>query len=193
MPQHMPEAERSGATGSPREDSGPRSEARWFACYTRARHEKRVASMLEERGMPSFLPLVERESQWKDRKKLVTWPLFPSYVFGRFSPMEMHRVLSVPGVATIVRVQGQPVPIPDEEIENVRRFAQALGETVEEVETVPFIAEGERVEVMDGPFRGVIGIVVERRTRRRVLVGLEAIGQGFEIDIETRQLKVLPA
>jgi transcription antitermination factor NusG len=181
----MPEAGRD-----PLPEAGP-GEARWFACYTRARHEKRVAEMFDARGIESFLPLVMRESQWKDRKKVVGFPLFPSYVFGRFRLNELHRVLSIPGVATIVRMQGQPVPIRDEDIANVRRFALALGASADAIESVPFIAEGERVEVTGGPFAGVRGYVVERRTRRRVLVGVEAIGQGLEIDIDARLLRVI--
>jgi transcription elongation factor/antiterminator RfaH len=166
-------------------------ERRWFACYTKARHEKRVAQTLEERGFESFLPIVREERQWKDRKKLVEFPLFPSYVFGRFSISEVYAVLSIPGISTIVRMQGQPVPIRDEDIANVRRFALALSNTGIQVEAVPFIDAGQRVEVVDGPFCGIEGFVVERRTRRRVLVGLEAIGQGLEVDIETRFLRVI--
>jgi hypothetical protein len=44
---------------------------------------------------------------------------------------------------------------------------------------------------MEGPFEGVEGIVVEARGRKRVLVGLAAIGQGLEIDIDTRLLKAI--
>ncbi len=171
----------------------PLAVPRWYACYTRARHEKRVAASFVEHGMESFLPLVQRESQWKDRKKVVDFPLFPSYVFGRFSLMDVHRVLSIPGVSTIVRMQGQPVPIRDEDIENVRRFARGLVGSTDVVDTVPFIAEGERVEVVEGPLAGVQGYVVERRTRRRVLVGIEAIGQGLEIDIDIHLLRVIAA
>jgi transcription antitermination factor NusG len=170
----------------------PHALRRWFACYTRARHEKRVATTLEQQGMESFLPLVLRESQWKDRKKMVAFPLFPSYVFGRFSLSDIHRVLSIPGISTIVRVQGQPAPIRDEDIENVKRFALGLASSDDVIESVPYIAEGEYVEVLDGPFAGVQGFVVERRSRRRVLVGIEAIGQGLEIDIDTKLLRVLP-
>lgn len=178
-------------TGGTPDEGVPVQELRWFACYTRARHEKRVAGMLDERGLESFLPLIMRESQWKDRKKFVSWPLFPSYVFARFRTDELHRVLSIPGVSTIVRVRGQPVPIRDEDIANVRRFAEALAQSGNVIESVPFLAEGEYVEVTGGPFAGVHGYVVERLTRRRVLIGIEAIGQGLEIDIDSRLLRVV--
>jgi transcription antitermination factor NusG len=164
-------------------------ETRWYACYTRARHEKRVDGLLEQRGIESYLPLVPQIRQWKDRKKVVGFPLFPSYVFGRFALSDLHDVLSIPGVATVVRANGRPVSIADEELENVRQFVRVLGEQEVELDVRPFLAEGQWVEVVDGPFRGVRGVVIERRNRRRVLVGLKAIGQGLEIDVNTRLLR----
>jgi transcription antitermination factor NusG len=165
------------------------SEPHWYACYTRARHEKQVEQLLQQRGFESFLPLIPRVRQWKDRKKLVEFPLFPSYVFGRFTLTELHGVLTTPGVSTIVRASGYPTPIPERDIENVRRFAQAIAETGVEPEQRPYLEEGQWVRVLEGPFEGVEGIVIEQRGRKRVLVGVEAIGQGLEIDIDARLLK----
>ena len=59
------------------------------------------------------------------------------------------------------------------------------------LEIRPFFAEGQWVRIKEGPFEGVTGIVVERRNKRRVLVGLAAIGQGLEIDIDARLLKAI--
>ena len=166
-------------------------ESRWYACYTRARAEKQVAKFLEQRGIESYLPLILRERQWKDRRKVVPFPLFPSYVFGRFALPDVHAVLSTPGVSTIVRAQGQPAPIAEEELGNVRRFAQAIASTGIEPEARPLLQGGQRVRISEGPFEGVEGLVIESRGRKRVLVGITAIGQGLEIDIDTRLLKPL--
>jgi transcription antitermination factor NusG len=166
-------------------------ETRWYACYTRARAEKQVVKTLNQRGFESYLPLIPRQRQWKDRKKVVPFPLFPSYVFGRFTLRDVHSILTTPGVSTIVRTRGQPTPIPEEELENVRRFAEAIAATGIEPEARPLIQEGQRVRVTEGAFEGVEGIVIESRGRKRVLVGITAIGQGLEIDIDTRLLKPL--
>jgi transcription antitermination factor NusG len=165
------------------------SELHWYACYTRARHEKQVEMLLQQRGFESYVPVIPRMRQWKDRKKLVQFPLFASYVFVKFALKEVHGVLTTPGVSTIVRPNGYPTPVREREIENVRRFAQALGETGIEAEQRPFLMTGQWVTVLDGPFVGVEGIVVEQRGRKRVLVGVQAIGQGLEIDIDARLLK----
>ena len=49
-------------------------EKRWYACYTRARHEKQVDLWFGRRGIESYLPMIPRVRQWKDRKKVVDWP-----------------------------------------------------------------------------------------------------------------------
>jgi transcription antitermination factor NusG len=163
--------------------------ARWYACYTRARAEKQVTKALEQRGFDSYLPLIPRQRQWKDRKKVVPFPLFPSYVFARFALRDVHAVLTTPGVSTIVRTDGQPAAIAEDELENVRRFVAAVANTGVEPDPRPLIKEGERIRVTEGPFEGVEGIVIESRGRKRVLVGIAAIGQGLEIDIDTRLVK----
>ncbi|MBI4543573.1 MAG: UpxY family transcription antiterminator [Gemmatimonadetes bacterium] len=164
----------------------------WYACYTRGRHEKQVERLLRERGLESYLPLIPRLRQWKDRKKVVPWPLFPSYVFGRFTLQDLYPVITTPGVSTVVRANGYPTPISDRDIENVRLFVDAVAATGIEPEPRPFVKEGQGVRVTDGPFQGVEGIVIERRGRKRVLIGIRAIRQGLEIDIDTRFLKPLP-
>jgi len=163
----------------------------WYACYTRARAEKQVEKALREKNIESYLPLVLRERQWKDRKKVVPFPLFPSYVFGYFALRDVHAVLSTPGVSTIVRGNGGPARIPADELENVRRFVEALGRTGMEPELRPLFEEGQRVRVTEGPFEGIEGIVIEARGQKRVLVGVAAIGQGLEIDIDVRLVKPL--
>jgi transcription termination/antitermination protein NusG len=166
---------------------------RWYACYTRSRHEKQVERLLRERSFETFLPLVPRVSIWKDRRKTVAWPLFPSYVFSRFALGQVYRVLGTPGVATIVKTDGRPVAIADDELENVRLFAQVLAGGTIQPETRPFLAKGEWVEVLSGPLAGVRGIVVEQRNCRRVVIGLAAIGQGLEVDVEAATLRPISA
>jgi transcription antitermination factor NusG len=171
--------------------AGADAESRWYACYTRARAEKRTYTALVERGIDAYLPLAPKLSQWKDRRKLVEFPLFPSYVFGRFAPDELYRVLNVPGVSTLVKSNGRPAAIRDEELENVRRLVSVLARGEVQAEHRPFFTEGQWVEVVDGPLLGVRGVVVENRSRCRVLVGLRAIGQGLEVEVKTSVLKAI--
>jgi transcription antitermination factor NusG len=91
------------------------------------------------------------------------------------------------------RAPERPVPVPEDELENVRLFAKALRGGESELERRPFMEEGQWVEVLDGPFRGVRGVVVQRRGRRRVLIGVKAIGQGLEVNVDTGALRPIPS
>jgi transcription antitermination factor NusG len=166
----------------------------WYACYTRARHEKQVARLLLERTFETFLPTLPVKRRWKDRTKSVDWPLFPSYVFVRFDLQDLHRVLITPGVSTIVRSNGQPVPIREQEVENVRRFAaQIRASGMPEPERVPYPEKGDRVRVAAGPLTGIEGIVTERRGRDRVVIGLKGVGQGLLVNVVAGTVRRLPA
>ena len=44
---------------------------KWFAIYVKSRSEKKVHEQLEDIGIESFLPLITRVKQWRDRKKKV--------------------------------------------------------------------------------------------------------------------------
>src|SRR3954453_3637035 len=167
------------------------SAPQWWAAYTRGRHEKRAAALLEQRGIENFLPLHARMEQWNDRKKRVLWPLFPSYLFVRCDLRDLPRVLGGYGIVTVVRVGSTPMPVPDEEGENVRRFAAAIEAHGLEPELEPYLAVGERVCIGAGPLCGVEGIVVQRRGRPRVLVGLQAVGQGLSVEVDAASLQPL--
>ncbi len=163
----------------------------WYACYTRARHEKRVAKVLYERGIERYLPLVAQERQWHDRRKIVEFPLFSGYVFVRVARREVFDVTSVPSVVSMVMSDGRPALIADEEIENVRRYAHALSIVGEQPEPHAMLGVGERVVVNDGPFQNVEGRVMDVRARARIVVGIAALGQGFVVNVPVQALRRL--
>ena len=53
----------------------------WYVIYTKNRHERKVAEQLERVGVEYFLPCINAVRQWYDRKKIISVPLFPSYIF----------------------------------------------------------------------------------------------------------------
>src|SRR2546421_12913356 len=95
-------------------------EHRWYAAYTSANHEKRVASQLGERAVEHFLPVYASVRRWKDRRVTLELPLFPGYVFVRMELRNRLRVLQIPGVAKLVGFDGAPAALPEGEIETLR-------------------------------------------------------------------------
>jgi transcription antitermination factor NusG len=100
----------------------------WYAAYTHARHEKKVALQLQQRGIEHFLPLYRSVRRWKDRRKELDLVLFPGYVFVRVPLSERLRVLQVAGVARFVTFNGQPATLIGNDIEALRNgLEQGMG------------------------------------------------------------------
>src|SRR6266571_7147008 len=95
-------------------------EPHWYAAYTRAQHEKRVAAELVARGVENFLPLYGSVRRWKDRRVQLELALFPGYVFVRLALRDRLRVLQIPSVARLVGFNGLPTALPDTEMEILR-------------------------------------------------------------------------
>lgn len=167
-------------------------EPAWFACRTRSRAEKKVDEVLASKGVASYLPLVELEREWSDRKKQVAFPLFPSYVFARFSLSNMPMVVRTPGLIEVVRINGYPTPIRDKEIESVRALIEGARRVGVEPEPHHHLVKGTEVEVLEGPFRGLQGILTEVRGKTRIVVRLEAIRQAVSVEMEHHFVRPLP-
>ena len=97
----------------------------WYAIWTRSRHEQVVREQLEQKGFEAFLPTLPKWSRWKDRKKKIDWPLFPGYCFARFDAADRLPVLKCNGVVNIISFNGEIAPIPEQEIEGIRRLVAA--------------------------------------------------------------------
>src|SRR5690348_12421846 len=134
------------------------AEARWwYAAYTCANHEKRVAEQLGIRKVEHFLPLYSSVRRWKDRRVTLDMPLFPGYVFVRMPLRERLRVQQVPGVARLVGFDGMPAVLPDEEIGALRA---SLSDGVW-AEPYPFLTIGRRVRLKSGPLAGIEGVLLK--------------------------------
>ena len=165
----------------------------WFACWTRSRAEKVVERAVAGAGIEAYLPLVEEVHQWADRQARVAMPLFPGYVFARFHLTEIHRVLRAPGVVAVASPNGYPTPVREEELDSVRRLVEGAGKAgVFPAPEDPF-SPGEPVVVTDGPFRGMKGVLLERRGEVRVAVRLEALRQAVSVVMSRKLLRSVAA
>lgn len=162
-----------------------RADRRWHALRTRSRHETVVRQELQDTQIETFLPTVTRWSRWRDRKKQVEWPLFPGYCFARFGPSARLTVLRRRGVANIVSFGGDPAPIPDAEIDQLRQ----LVETDLRYDPCPLVKEGTLVEVVHGPLRGVVGNLVRKGAHARLVLSVELIGQGVTVKVDAADIR----
>jgi len=159
----------------------------WYAVYTKSRFEKKVEEKLYEKKIDVFLPVIKKLRQWKDRKKWITVPLFNNYIFVNIDFKNRYPVLETDGVVRIITFLGKPVPIPDSQIASLKIALTAP----EEVEVSNGLILGKPVVVTSGPFKGIKGIVTEKRSKNLVHIVLESINKSVSIDIHTGMIEAL--
>ena len=170
--------------GTPERDAA--AEVQWYAAYTSANHEKRVAQQLTWRSVEHFLPVYESVRRWKDRRVPLQLPLFPGYVFVRLALRDRLRVLAVPGVARLVGFDGRPTVVPAEDIEAIR----ACLEGRRDVQPHPYVQCGQRVQVLAGPLAGFSGIVLRQKNRARFVVSFDVLERSVAVELEGTEVFV---
>lgn len=137
---------------------GPSEGPPWLAAYTRHRHEEKFKRYCEERGFEVFLPCYQSWRRWSDRRKLVTLPLFPAYVFVRVEEWERLRVLSAPGFLWFVHNSNGAVRVAEGELMAVRRLLSSGLE----FDPIPSARLGDEVEIVSGALRGTRGRLMRK-------------------------------
>lgn len=140
----------------------------WYALYTKSRNEKKVADLLERKGVEIYCPMQEEVRQWSDRKKRVKMPVFRSYVFVRMEnyKAESVPVLETPGAVRFLWWLGKPGVVRDEEIEGIRKFLEEYRGAELSVE----YHQGDHVRIAGGPLKEQTGTVLSIRNKKAVLI-----------------------
>lgn len=160
-------------------------EIHWYAAYTSANHEKKVAAELRRRSVEFFLPQYCSVRRWKDRRVKLELPLFPGYVFVRIALTERLQVLQVPGVVRLVGFNNSPVPVPEIDMARLRNVSNLSFR----IEPHPYLTAGRRVQVRAGPLAGLEGVVVRRKNKPRLVVSIELIKQSMAVELDEADLK----
>ena len=158
---------------------------KWIAVYTKSRHEKVVIQELENKNIEAYCPIFKERRQWSDRKRWVEFPLFRSYVFAKIELKNSLYVLQAMGVHHIIKFQGNISIIPNEIIQNIKSMIDG-GFTVEQAE---YFLKGDEVIVVDGPLKGMDGIVVKIKNENKLVLKVAAIQQAIAVQIHPGYLK----
>jgi transcription antitermination factor NusG len=152
----------------------------WFAVRVRPRYEKQVAQSIESKGIKAFLPLYAARRRWSDRTKEVQTPLFDGYVFCHIDPAERLPVLVIPGVMHFVGIGKTPIAVDNSEIAAIQTVVQS-GSVVR---SWPFLRQGDRVRVDDGPLRNVEGILLRAGDTDQVVVSITLLQRSIAVEVD---------
>src|ERR1035437_10666125 len=128
---------------------------KWYALYTRPRHEFKAEVQLNSVSVENYLPTFTTLKKWSDRKKKVTSPLFRGYIFIHSNEKERFLAVEQKAIVRTICFNGKPSAIPDWQIESLKKMLTEPFDIIisDKIET------GTKVKIIDGPFRDVIGVV----------------------------------
>ena len=164
------------------------STAKWYALYVKSRHEFIVSNELQRKGITTFLPSITKLNQWKDRKKRVEFPLFPSYLFVNIapSPEEFLKVMKTRGAVTFVSMNpGCPTPAREEEISSLK----IMLESGEKIDIYPHLKEGTPVRLRSGVFQGAEGILEKKNNEHIFIVSIKVLGRSVAVKMHANAVE----
>ena len=156
----------------------------WYVLRTRSRQEKILSQDLSAKRVAHFLPLVTGTKYYGGRRARVELPLFPGYLFLRGTLDDAYAVDRSGRVAQIILVPNQRRI--DEELRNIHG---ALNSNAV-VNPYPYLTTGARVEVREGPFQGLRGVIESHANKQRLILQVEALGQAVSVEIDGSLLDV---
>jgi transcription antitermination factor NusG len=156
----------------------------WYAIYTKPRWEKKVYSLLTEKGMEAYCPLNRVRKKWSDRIKMVEEPLFKSYVFVHIIGKEQPEVRTINGVLNFVYWLGKPAIVKPADIDRIKRFLNEYENvTVQALDLQP----DDTVIVTSGALMEKEGKVL-KRSSNTITIEIASLGYRLVAQVDKRNV-----
>jgi transcriptional antiterminator NusG len=157
---------------------------RWYALWTHSHCEQLVAQQLTTKGFHVLLPQVELWSTRRGIRRPVLLPLFPGYLFLRHD-MDKHSYIEVRKARGLVNILGgrwdQLMSVPEVQINAI----QAMMLSSLPLLPHPYLREGQRVRITDGPLTNVEGILMRTKPNKgRLVLSVDLLKQSVAVDVD---------
>ena len=159
----------------------------WYVLRIRSQAERLVQVGLHHKQFEILNPTYQALSIRKDRRKVLTRPIFNGYMFVRtlLNPECHLEILKTPGVVEILKSPSGPTPVPEDQIENVRLLEKHVGDCFFGTD----FEVGDTVFVREGPLTGLRG-VIDRLDPKKLHIHVDAIPGSVMIDVEPHQVQL---
>ncbi len=158
---------------------GDATDRDWSCVVVRPRWEKKFSQLLVAWRRPHFLPLYERRTVSGGKVRHSQLPLFPGYVFvlGRHT---RQRFSESDCVVRVLVPDGEPARLGlVRDLEAVQALLVSGEPVVPEQTLIP----GQRVEVLAGPLKGMVGEFVRIGGHGQLTIWINMLGVGAAVKL----------
>jgi len=159
-------------------------EDQWRALWTHSHSEQLVHDQLMAKTFDVFLPLIPVWSRRNGSRHLIRKPMFPGYLFLRHA-LDKASYVEIMKTNGLARILGErwdrPAVVADAEIDAIRQVLDAG------LPILPhsYLREGNRVRIIQGPLKGVEGILVHNNPQKGLLVvSVELLQRSVAVEVD---------
>jgi len=153
----------------------------WYVIQTKPHKQEQAATYLLSKQLETFNPRMKQVSAKKGKIFTAIKPLFPNYLFCRFSYEKDYSILKWGrGITRIVQFGSYPTPVSDQVI----NFIRERTDRDNIVKKAIHLHSKDKVRITSGPLKDLIGIFdrwVSDSDRVRILLDLVGHGSALEL------------
>ncbi len=159
---------------------------RWYAVHTKPHQERQAEVSLLKSGVEFFSPRIQQRKLIRRVRKVVIRPLFPGYLFARFSLTDQFRVVNYArGVRNIVTFGARPAEVDDQLVEALKERVRGGFASVRSHD----FSFGQVVHIDEGPLQGFEAIFERELTdQQRVVLLLRTLAYQARVVIPLEQV-----
>lgn len=157
----------------------------WYVVQAKPGQVERAAAELENQGFDVFLPKISIEKLKRGKRVELVEPLFPGYLFIYLSEMESNwrPIRSTRGVAKMITFGNTPAIVPHEVIETLRSKLRSEKEPEHQLKV------NQKVEIAEGPFRGLDAVFLQYDGEQRAFLLLELLGRWQKLSVDLKDIR----
>lgn len=171
---------------------------KWYIVHTHTGSEEKVKTALENQIAKGdmedliskvFIPTEQISEVRSGKRKVSQRKFFPGYILVEMDLNEKTYFLikSLPGVTGFIGPGRRPMPLPEEEVEQIFKRTQ---ETQVKPSPKVVFERGEQVRVSDGPFVNFSGTVEEVHPEKgKLKVSVSIFGRATPVELEYWQVE----
>jgi len=154
----------------------------WYVAFCKPAQEQVAQINAQNQGFETYLPMLTKQQVNRGKLSVITQAMFPRYLFLRPSSDEQSvaSLKSTRGIAKLVQFGFELGIASNELIEQLREVEASALEEGPEV----LFQQGDRVDFIDGPFKGFVAKVISKPSERVKLL-LEFLGKSQQVSLPT--------
>ena len=163
----------------------------WFLVYCKNREEQRAQQHLENQAIHSFFPKARKQKTVRGKQSIVEEALFPGYLFVLASPEDRHfpQIRSTRGINDFVKFGNKIAIVSEALIKQLKDLCHSLNDL--KIHTKGLFKSGEKVEILNGSFKGLTAIFKEQDGLERSFLLLNLLNQENKVSFSNKDLQKL--